>query len=1015
MRLCHAIRALACALLILSLPLPCAGQTKEAEGGAGASIREGAVRRGSSRVASVSLMVPEGFQADDIAKLISIRPGDPLSRREAARSAALIYATGRAADVSVFVSDAPSGGKDVVFRLLERRFIPAGQIRFEGNVRLSSDKLFKSLRFEENRFEYYPENIARISQVLQKAYERVGYNGVTIRHRIERPDPETERLVLSIDEGTPSRLTAISFAGRPGFGSEELAGILGLKLGDVLDKDLLKRGIEQLKKHYRSRGYFMARFGQPDIRIAESGDAALQIPIHAGMPISISFRGQRFFSESELSAFLNYSGEERMTDGFRDELAERLRSALRLAGFPDAKVTHSFRFLRNAQRGLAVFSIEEGEPLRIKEVIFKGNRHQESSVLREELFDALRDAAEAIEQPEPVNGAFIVGGPDNARPTRRPLVVPEELYLEQVYREYAARIRARYMEDGFLKVEVRPHVLTRDEEARTGSVLFEIREGVRTFVQELDIKALPEGVTAKQVNAAMALAVGQPFSAGRMSASKSGAARALQSAGYLYAGVQEHVEFTDDGKKAHVYFDIVPGPRVRLGRIVIRGHERTSEDVIRAALAVREGGILTQEAMLQSQRTLVRLGIFRTVRVSMESPDLPEPVKDLTVRLEERNTWLVSFGVGYSLMDGARIMAEAAKINLFGQALQLQLQGKLNFLKLSPLPGVRDAQDGLDAIGRKINLGLAYPHAFWMQPLDVTLRTNLLHEYLLRTSYTFQRTAAIVGADFAWEKHLSFSLQYEIEEDIMHHLNTDGSDSARTGSSLDKKLLRFEEGRVYLHSIKPIIKLDFRDNAIAPRKGILLSTQVELVQSLSSPEKISAFLFLKLQGQASAYIPLPARSVLALSVSAGKVFHLENDGEDHLAIVPKRYFVGGAASMRGFMDDALVPEDVRRALHDQQWSGDYMSEGGELFTLAKAEIRIPIGRTQFELAIFFDAGNLWLDQKAFEPWTLRYSSGAGIRMLTPIGPAALDLGINLNPDKSIGESRFVPHFSIGMF
>ena len=29
--------------------------------------------------------------------------------------------------------------------------------------------------------------------------------------------------------------------------------------------------------------------------------------------------------------------------------------------------------------------------------------------------------------------------------------------------------------------------------------------------------------------------------------------------------------------------------------------------------------------------------------------------------------------------------------------------------------------------------------------------------------------------------------------------------------------------------------------------------------------------------------------------------------------------------------------------------------------------------------------------------------------------AALDLGVNLNPDEALGESRFVPHFSIGLF
>jgi outer membrane protein assembly factor BamA len=85
-----------------------------------------------------------------------------------------------------------------------------------------------------------------------------------------------------------------------------------------------------------------------------------------------------------------------------------------------------------------------------------------------------------------------------------------------------------------------------------------------------------------------------------------------------------------------------------------------------------------------------------------------------------------------------------------------------------------------------------------------------------------------------------------------------------------------------------------------------------------------------------------------------------------------------------------------------------------LFTLARAELRIPI-LSQIETALFLDAGNLWLDQDQFDPLRLRYAAGVGLRVITPIGPAALDFGLNLTPDGRLNESRFVPHFSVGLF
>jgi outer membrane protein assembly factor BamA len=76
--------------------------------------------------------------------------------------------------------------------------------------------------------------------------------------------------------------------------------------------------------------------------------------------------------------------------------------------------------------------------------------------------------------------------------------------------------------------------------------------------------------------------------------------------------------------------------------------------------------------------------------------------------------------------------------------------------------------------------------------------------------------------------------------------------------------------------------------------------------------------------------------------------------------------------------------------------------------------------------LFGDAGNLWLDP--LDPFrnpsdiTLAYSAGTGLRLQTPVGPIAIDYGINLsrlfsspdNPRRSY-EDFGAFHFAIGLY
>jgi outer membrane protein insertion porin family len=140
--------------------------------------------------------------------------------------------------------------------------------------------------------------------------------------------------------------------------------------------------------------------------------------------------------------------------------------------------------------------------------------------------------------------------------------------------------------------------------------------------------------------------------------------------------------------------------------------------------------------------------------------------------------------------------------------------------------------------------------------------------------------------------------------------------------------------------------------------------------------------------------------ILNLSLRGGAMQKLNAD-----QTIPrdKRFFLGGAGSMRGFREDYVgTPSTFINS----------RPIGGTIFVNYLAEIMIPVFE-KFYVALFSDGGNVYADSADFSPSDLRHSAGAGIRYVTPIGPVKLDYGIIL--DREEGENFGSIHFSLGVF
>jgi outer membrane protein assembly factor BamA len=150
----------------------------------------------------------------------------------------------------------------------------------------------------------------------------------------------------------------------------------------------------------------------------------------------------------------------------------------------------------------------------------------------------------------------------------------------------------------------------------------------------------------------------------------------------------------------------------------------------------------------------------------------------------------------------------------------------------------------------------------------------------------------------------------------------------------------------------------------------------------------------------------------AASLALGYNQQLQNGSQTY----PDRFFfMGGTDSLRGFLQASLVPEDIAQDILEENSTltiNEVTIRGGDFTINPRAELRIPITST-WQTALFVDAGNLWLDARQVDPTVLRYAAGSGLRATTPIGPLALDYGINL--DRRPWEDFGAFHFSIGLF
>jgi len=171
------------------------------------------------------------------------------------------------------------------------------------------------------------------------------------------------------------------------------------------------------------------------------------------------------------------------------------------------------------------------------------------------------------------------------------------------------------------------------------------------------------------------------------------------------------------------------------------------------------------------------------------------------------------------------------------------------------------------------------------------------------------------------------------------------------------------------------INLDKKDDPIFTRKGYLFSVVFKSAGYMLGGERD----YLKADFNYQVYIPVGKKSVFATRIKLGRLWGWDSNFTDYSY---EKYYLGGSTSMRGW--------DVLRFKKENN------KPIGEIIRfMTNIEYRFPIYK-MFGFILFVDGGILTDHTVNVSTNIIKWDSGFGVTIQTPIGPARIDYAVQIN-------------------
>ena len=652
------------------------------------------------------------------------------------------------------------------------------------------------------------------------------------------------------------------------------------------------------------------------------------------------------------------------------ETAEKIRLKYQDDGYYDAVVVPVITELRGGDRNV-VFYIEEGDKVKLSEIIITGNKALSTDEIKKPLktqehwffsffgrsgtlrTEELKEDLETIRNFY-YNKGYIQVQVDEPVIRQKTVTRRTRLWLPDEDRYVYGKLTTDTLKDE-LVVGIN---IKEGDQFRVGSVTFKGNSILSESELEKEIKLKQGDIFSREV-------LRQDVN--RIMDRYDGLARP-------FASVVPLFNIDQVKKTTAINIDIQEGGEVTIGRINIAGNSKTRDKVIRREMRLDEGDLYSKKAIKRSYDRINNLNFFETVDIVPERR-LQEPVMDLNVKVKEKMTGMLSLGGGYSSVDKLVGIAEVTQGNLGGRGQLLKFKTQWG------------------STHKILMASFMEPYLF---DKPVWGRVDVYRQEQQYDGYRMYSNGFALGLGKSFDEFLSGSLRYSLDQSEVRDITVTPLPFA-----LMQQLDHY--GTVITTSaITASLTRDSRDFYLDPKTG---SRNTMFVEYAGGPLGGDPN-FIKSVADSAWYFPLFWDTVFMARGRIGAVSSLI----DKPVPVGERFFVGGSGTVRGFRYGAAGPIDPY---------GNRV--GGTTELIFNFEYNFPlVPAARLKGVIFYDMGRAFendgLAHQPDEPTRislreLRKAWGWGFWWLSPLGPLRFEWGYIIHKQPTDQASEF--EFSIG--
>jgi outer membrane protein assembly complex protein YaeT len=562
--------------------------------------------------------------------------------------------------------------------------------------------------------------------------------------------------------------------------------------------------------------------------------------------------------------------------------------------------------------------------------------------------------------------------------SRRSELLDHGVFSADLLEEDRRTIEAMYRNAGFQGTAV---LANPQDVEHAITVFIQIEEGKQLPIQAIDFIGNVR-LSSQELLDTLPFQVGDTYTPGAIDQGRAALTQLYYSRGYADARVERAVD-VENKEGARVTFKITEGGSFLLAAIIVAGSTRTADKVIRRSSGLQEYKPFNPELILEAQQRLYATGLFSRVEIVTLNQGPPR-TRSVLIQVEDARPIQLTYGIGYQEFDHLRGTFDISHNNLFGlnRSLSFRARGSSRErLAQSTYREPRLFNHELDGFASSYIEHTERPF-FSANRIDFSLQ--VLKRFSGRRNFL-----------------ITSSFQTVNMGDIRINPHAKPSDENAEDSQLGPCQV-CQIGRIGTSFIR-----DRRNDPVNPKEGLFTTTTFQVASSIFASELNFTSLF----NQSSFYFP--ARSgVVATSFRFGWNHPFGKTaqfapGQTQQLPATERYFAGGSTTLRGFGLDEAVPRS------------DPDLQGGNVVTIGNVEYRIPLPPKPISGlvgALFYDTGNVFPRLGELHLNEFTHNAGFGLRYITPVGPARLDFGFNLNraprPDGT-PEPRMKVFFTLG--